>query len=137
MTASSRLAFIQADSDPVPALAVVTTYADLRAAIATRRKELNIQQRALDELTGLQGGYTGKLEAGIRNFGPMSFGVTLAALGLALVVIRRPPQKIVGAYAAERQRRIAGWKAAKARNDARIARRKAASAAASEAPDSK
>lgn len=65
---------------------VLLTYDDLRAAIAARRQQLGLTQRAFDEIAGVPLGYTGKLECGMRNFGPMSLECILAALGVGLVL---------------------------------------------------
>jgi hypothetical protein len=69
--------------------AVIATYQDLRAAIATRRKELGLSQLAVDEIAGLQSGYTAKLEVGIKNFGEMSLSAILGALGLVLAASKQ------------------------------------------------
>ena len=38
-----------------------------RAAIAARRRELGLRKLDLDHASGLQSGYTGKIEAGVRR----------------------------------------------------------------------
>ncbi len=81
------------DKRVVEPLAVVRDYDGLRAAVATRRKELGLTQLDLDDAAGLQTGYASKLEAGIKNYGPMSLTSTLDALGLELAVIRRKPHQ--------------------------------------------
>lgn len=63
---------------------IITSYDELRAALAARRKSLGLTQLAVDHLAGLQSGYTGKLEAQIKNFGPMSFDAILGTLGLKI-----------------------------------------------------
>jgi hypothetical protein len=68
-------------------LAVIREYEDLRALMARRRRELGFSQLVLDEIAGLQNGYSAKLEASIKNFGDMSLGVVLAALGIVLIAI--------------------------------------------------
>ena len=69
-------------------LGVVTEYAHLRQLIAERRRELGLRQLEVDDLAGVQSGYTGKIECGLRSMGDMSMGALLGALGLHLVVMR-------------------------------------------------
>jgi hypothetical protein len=76
-------------SDTSPTIAIVRSYDDLRRAIAERRKELDLVQLELDDLTGLPSGYIGKLECGMRSFGSLSLGLVLQALGIELIVRRR------------------------------------------------
>jgi hypothetical protein len=66
---------------------LVTEYDDLLRVFCRRRHDLQIPQLAFDWATGLQEGYTGKLECGIRNYGPISLGKTLRGLGLGLLVV--------------------------------------------------
>ena len=66
----------------------VTDYGQLRAVIAARRKELGLSQLEVDELAGVQTGYTGKIECGARHFGDVSFGSILGALGIKIEVVR-------------------------------------------------
>ncbi|MGC1370343.1 MAG: hypothetical protein WA831_10945, partial [Methylovirgula sp.] len=66
-------------------LAVIREYDDLRALMARRRRDLGFSQLVLDEIAGLQSGYSAKLEASIKNFGDLSLGVVLAALGVVLI----------------------------------------------------
>ena len=74
--------------DPKAVLAVVSTPEQLRKALAFRRQELGLKQLELDELSGCQSGYTGKIEAGIKNLGPVSMPNILEALGLEMVLMR-------------------------------------------------
>jgi hypothetical protein len=74
--------------DPKVILAVVSTPEQLRKALAYRRHELGLKQLELDELSGCQSGYCGKLEAGIKNLGPVSMPAVLEALGLEMVLMR-------------------------------------------------
>jgi hypothetical protein len=69
-------------------IGTVATYADLRALVAARRKELGLSQLDVDEIAGVQSGYTGKVECGTRHFGDLSFGAILGALGLTVGVMR-------------------------------------------------
>lgn len=63
---------------------VIAEYADLRLAIAARRKELGLSQVDLDNIAEVQPGYTAKLECGLKNFGEKSLPAILGALGLVL-----------------------------------------------------
>ena len=56
----------------------------LRAALIRRRQQLGLSQRVVDDLAGLQPGYTGKLECGTRGYGN-ALVATIEALGLVLV----------------------------------------------------
>lgn len=67
---------------------VAVDYPGLRGLIAARRRELGLRQLEVDDLAGVQSGYTGKLECGLRHFGDMSLGSILGALGLSLVAVR-------------------------------------------------
>lgn len=67
------------------------TYAELRGLLAERRKSLGLRQLEVDDLAGLQGGYTGKLEVGIKNYGDMSLDAMTGALEVELAVMRRAP----------------------------------------------
>jgi len=74
---------------------IITDYPSLRRAMALHRQKLGISQIAFDDLSGLQTGYTGKLECGLKHYGEMSLAVTLAGLGLALVpVLHGNPVKL-------------------------------------------
>lgn len=65
---------------------------ELIAALCARRDELNISHETIDNIAGLQSGYTSKLLAPnpIKNLGPMSFEALLGALGVAVVVVPDP-----------------------------------------------
>ncbi|NBS35061.1 MAG: hypothetical protein EBS82_04335 [Methylocystaceae bacterium] len=76
------------DFDPKAVLAIVSTPEQLRKALALRRHELGLKQLELDEMSGCQSGYTGKIEAGIKNLGPVSMPAILEALGLEMVLMR-------------------------------------------------
>ena len=72
-------------------VAVARTYDDLVEACRVRRKELQLAQITVDDIAGLQTGYTGKLECGDKRMGAMSLSCLLGALGLELVVVRTVP----------------------------------------------
>ena len=61
---------------------------DLIAALRARRIELGLKHLEVDDLGGLQGGYTGKLECGAKNIGLKSLSGLLAALGAELALVR-------------------------------------------------
>jgi hypothetical protein len=68
---------------------VITSMPDLVAAIRARRDELNISHELIDDIAGLQSGYTSKLLAPVpgKNLGYMSLGAIMGALGIGLVVV--------------------------------------------------
>lgn len=75
-------------TDQSDIVGVAIDYPQLRALIAARRRELGLRQLEVDDMAGLQGGYTGKLECGDRHFGDMSLGSLLGALGVGLALVR-------------------------------------------------
>jgi predicted transcriptional regulator len=64
-----------------------TTLKELMAIVRERRKALGITQRDFDDIAGLQPGYQGKLEAGVKHPGYLSLPCILGALGLKLIVV--------------------------------------------------
>jgi hypothetical protein len=68
-------------------LAVVTSYDELVAAFRARIAELNTTYEGVDAVAGLADRHTNKLLCGLKNYGLVSLGLTLGALGLALVVV--------------------------------------------------
>lgn len=70
-------------------IAIVRDYAGLLGALRARADELGVTREALDAVTGLQGGYAGKLLAPvpIKHLGHTSLGPMLAAMGLMLIVV--------------------------------------------------
>src|SRR6516164_1004632 len=70
-------------------IAEVTTYHGFTAAIRQWIAELDTNYACVNDLAGLQDGYLSKLIARspIRNFGPLSLGPTLGALGLKLLLV--------------------------------------------------
>ena len=67
---------------------------DLVAAVRARRDELNLSHKLLDDLAGLQSGYTSKLLAPnrVKNLGALSLPALLGALGVALVLVEDSAQ---------------------------------------------
>lgn len=70
-------------------IAIITDYLGLIAALRSRADELRISREALDHLTGLQSGYSGKLLAPVplRALGRTSLGPMLGAMGLKIVLV--------------------------------------------------
>ena len=64
-------------------------YSQLRQALAARRRQLGLRQLDLDEKSGLQNGYSGKLEKGIRKLGDLSLPMLLAGLDRDLLLAPR------------------------------------------------
>jgi hypothetical protein len=76
----------------------VRDYDQLCQAIAARRRSLGLTQLEVDDLSGCQSGYQGKIEAQVRRFGSLSLPMILAALGLDLyVALRNPCEDLSGA----------------------------------------
>lgn len=69
------------------------TISQLRQVLTARRRALGLRQLELDDLSGTQSGYQGKLEKGIRGYGDMSLSATLGALRLELYVVERPAEE--------------------------------------------
>jgi hypothetical protein len=67
----------------------IRDYSQLRQAIAARRRQLGLRQLDLDERAGLQTGYAGKVEAGIRKLGDLSLPMILAGLDCDLYLAAR------------------------------------------------
>lgn len=64
-------------------------YDGLIAVLRDRVTELNITHATLDNLTGLQSGYCGKIlgQLGVRSLGPISLGPMLQALAVKMVIV--------------------------------------------------
>jgi hypothetical protein len=69
-----------------PPIAVAYDLAGLRLLLAQRRRALGLTQLQVDEIAGLQGGYCGKLEIGLKGFGEMSLQAVLGALQAGLTL---------------------------------------------------
>lgn len=65
---------------------------ELVDAIRARRDELNISHETIDNIAGLQSGYTSKLlgPRPLKGFSHMSLGAVLGALGICLHVVDDP-----------------------------------------------
>ncbi|WGR91851.1 hypothetical protein MTX26_15935 [Bradyrhizobium sp. ISRA443] len=68
---------------------VVSTCAELVQLLRERRNELDITHETIDDISGLQSGYTGKLlsPVPIKQLGAVSLGAMLGALALKIVRI--------------------------------------------------
>jgi hypothetical protein len=75
-------------------IALVRDYDGLIQALRARADELRLSRQSLDEISGLQSGYSSKLLAPvpIKTLGQVSFGPALGAMGLAIVVIEDAEQ---------------------------------------------
>lgn len=84
-------------------LAEVYRYTDLIDAMRARQNQLGISIETIEEISGLSKGLPAKIlgPSGIKNLGPMSFGVMLETLGLKLLVVPDPQaeQKMRGKWA--------------------------------------
>jgi hypothetical protein len=67
----------------------IRDYDQLRAALSARRRALGLRQLDLDEKSGLQNGYSGKLEKGIRKLGDVSLPMILCGLDADLYLAPR------------------------------------------------
>jgi hypothetical protein len=67
----------------------IRDYSQLRAAIAARRRQLGLLQLEADEKSGLQPGYFGKIECGLRKLGDLSLPMVLASLDVDLYLAAR------------------------------------------------
>jgi hypothetical protein len=69
--------------------APIRSMPELIEALRNRARELQLTHETIDNVAGLQSGYTSKLLAPkpIKNLGPMSFESILGALGVAVVVV--------------------------------------------------
>jgi len=67
----------------------IRDYRQLTQALAVRRRSLGLRQLDVDEKSGLQSGYVGKIEAGVRHLGPLSLPMLLCALDCDLLLAPR------------------------------------------------
>lgn len=73
-------------------IARFTTVEGLIAALIKRRHSLGMSQLVLDDISGLQNGYTGKIEKGIKGLGAVSLPLVLGGLGCELALMPGPTQ---------------------------------------------
>lgn len=101
-------------------LAEVRDYYGLFMALRARAEQVGASRLALDDLAGLQPGYSGKLlgPGQVKKLGPLSLGALLQALGLKLIVmedsqaVEQFTQRVIGSkqrdYSARSTRRVSG-----------------------------
>jgi transcriptional regulator with XRE-family HTH domain len=97
------------DSLPPVWLREVRDYPTLVEALKARRQALGLTQAEVDDLAGLQDGYTGKIEQPRQNFGrimgDLSFRLLLATYGVKLIVAEiKPGAKPLNNSVGERRR---------------------------------
>jgi hypothetical protein len=70
----------------------IRSYAELVAALRSRRDQLGVCHECIDEVSGLPNGYASKVfvQPPMRRLGQVSLGLMLAALGLKLSVTEDP-----------------------------------------------
>lgn len=100
------------DSPAPTILGMATNYGELIDLIVLRRKELGLSQIDLDDLSGLQSGYTGKIEAwrhprAGRGLGAVSLPLVLETLGLRIALVAEEPPAAVLRCGETRRRRAA------------------------------
>lgn len=73
----------------------IRSMSELLDVIRARRDELNISHETIDNIAGLQAGYTSKMlaEKPIRGVGYMSLGAVLGSLGIGLAVVEDTEQR--------------------------------------------
>ena len=75
-------------------IATVTDYPGLVAALAARRRALGLSLEELDERSGVQSGYSAKIECNMRNLGIVSLPSLLGALGLKIAIVVDPDARL-------------------------------------------
>jgi hypothetical protein len=73
----------------MPVAVRIRDYDQLTSALAARRRQMGLRQLEVDDLSGCQPGYQGKIEVGIRRLGPLSLPMILAALDCDLLLAPR------------------------------------------------
>jgi hypothetical protein len=87
---------------------LITDYDSLLRALVRRRQGLGLSQLAVDQISGLPEAYTSKIEARMRNLGPLSFDLLLGTLGLSIALVPRPIRRALARKAQRRLRRRGG-----------------------------
>lgn len=87
-------------------IAEVSCYDGLIQALKKRRASLGMSQIDVDDAAGLQGGYTGKIEAGVKNLGPMSFDKLLSAYQIRIVIEGKASNPITKAIKSGRKTKL-------------------------------
>lgn len=68
-------------------LGVVRRLSDLRVPLRQRCAEIQLTRTKLDARAGLADGYSSKLIAGIKGFGPISLPLILEVTGVVLLAV--------------------------------------------------
>ena len=68
-------------------IARVTTFDELRVALNMRKQHLRLRNLEVDEIAGLQAGYSSKIFCGMKRVGDMSLPALLGALGVELALV--------------------------------------------------
>lgn len=84
---------------------IITSLDDLIEALRQRRDELDISHETIDDLSGLQSGYTSKVMARMKGLGPVSLPALLGALACGLVLVEDPVQRTLIEPRWERRKR--------------------------------
>lgn len=67
---------------------IIRDYDTLLAELVAERKRQGMSQLDMDAEAFIADGYTAKLEAGYKCFGPISLAAVLGALNVALVLVK-------------------------------------------------
>ncbi|MCM5558494.1 hypothetical protein [Pleomorphomonas sp. JP5] len=67
---------------------IIRDYNSLLAELVAERKRQGLSQIDMDTVAFIADGYTAKLEAGYKCFGPISLAAVLGALNVALVLVK-------------------------------------------------
>jgi hypothetical protein len=84
---------------------LITSLDDLIEALRQRRDELDISHETIDDVSGLQPGYTSKVLARMKGLGPVSLPALLGALACGLVLVEDPLQRTLVEPRWERRKR--------------------------------
>jgi transcriptional regulator with XRE-family HTH domain len=85
----------------------ITEYDQIPRILRSRRMQLGLTLEAIDDLTGLQSGYTSKVERGVlrgrplkgkngKILGFLSFPLLFKVLGLRMIVETKEPHRRAG-----------------------------------------
>lgn len=66
---------------------VIRTFEELRIALRWRKEQLGLKNLEIDDIAGLQSGYSSKLLVGIKRPGDMSLPAILGALKCELILV--------------------------------------------------
>jgi hypothetical protein len=105
-------------------MTLIQTYDDLIKALSNVRTAKGMSCIDLEERSGLQSGYVGKLEncfshnraRSARFMGPVSFGLWLQGLGIGLKIVDAKQQKSAGAHSVKKANEIKRKRAVAGKN---------------------